>query len=204
MLGDENNQNLIDLADIDPRSCALLVIDELGDPAGGPLEGVLLKPTENTARLCEVARAHKTPVIFANDAHIPDLDRELELWGAHGIAGAPEAQTSPQLKQQEGDYLVEKRRYSAFFQTGLRLLLSELGVDTLICCGMDTNICVRHTVADAYFNNFKIIVVEDATATFLVGNQAEGLDYMKVCYAAKVISTEDAAALMEASSETCA
>ncbi len=45
------------------------------------------------------------------------------------------------LISRRGDFVIEKRRYSAFFQTGLRLLLDELGVDTLICCGMDTNIC---------------------------------------------------------------
>jgi len=92
--------------------------------------------------------------------------------------------------------VIEKRRYSAFFQTGLRLLLDELGVDTLICCGMDTNICVRHTVADAYFNNFATIVVEDATATFLVGDQAEGLSYMRTCYASEIITTDQALGLL--------
>lgn len=197
MLGDENNQSLINLDGVDPKTCALLVIDELGDSAGTPLEGVLLNPTLSTAKLCEAARAHGVPVIFTNDAHIPGIDRELKLWGTHGIAGTPEAQTSPQLAQQQGDFVIEKRRYSAFFQTGLRLLLNELGVTTLICCGMDTNICVRHTVADAYFNNFDIIVVEDATATFLVGNQEEGLDYMKVCYAAEIVTTEQALAVIE-------
>lgn len=197
MLGDENNSNLIDLDDIQADACALLVIDELGDPVGTPLEGVLLKPTENTALLCDAARRKGMPVIFANDAHIPGIDRELKLWGEHGIAGTPDAQTSPQLKQQPGDFLIEKRRYSAFFQTSLRLLLNELGVSTLICCGVDTNICVRHTVADAYFNNFDVVVVEDATATFLVGDQAEGLDYMRVCYAAKIINTKQALSIIE-------
>lgn len=197
MLGDENNSDLVSLDEVDPRTCALVVIDELGDPVGGPLEGVLLEPTLNTARLAKAARAAGVPVIFTNDAHIEGLDRELALWGPHGLAGTPEAQTSPQLEQQPGDFVIEKRRYSAFFQTGLRLLLDELGVRTLICCGMDTNICVRHTVADAYFNNFDVIVVGDATATFLVGNQEEGLAYMETCYAAKVVTTDEAAALIE-------
>lgn len=198
MLGDENNKDLVNLANLDVKDCALLVIDVLGDPTGGPLEAVLLKPTENAGRLAEAARKAGMPVIFANDAHIPGLDRELALWGNHGIAGSPEAQVAPQLDQQEGDFVIEKRRYSAFFQTGLRLLLDELGVKTLICCGMDTNICVRHTVADAYYNNYDIIVVDDATATFLVGNQEEGLEYMKVCYAAAVINTDEAVAVIEA------
>ena len=197
MLGDENNKNILSFESIDASECALLVIDELGNPEGGPLEAVLLEPTLNTARLCELARAKGVPVIFANDAHIPGLDKELALWGPHGIAGTPEAQTSPQLCQQQGDFLVEKRRYSAFFQTGLRLLLDELGVRTLICCGMDTNICVRHTVADAYFNNYQTIVVRDATATFLMGNQDEGLEYMRVCYASLVADASEVAALIE-------
>ena len=162
MLGDENNNDLIDLTSIDRAKCALLVIDELGDPTGTPLEPVLLPAIQQTAKLTTAARAAGMPVVFTNDAHLPGIDRELALWGAHGIAGTPEAQTSPLLDPQPTDYVVEKRRYSGFFQTGLLLLLNELGVDTLICCGMDTNICVKHTVADAYFNNFNIIVVSDA------------------------------------------
>ena len=197
MLGDDKNENGIDLASIDPRQCALLVIDALGDPQGGPLEGLLLEPTLNCGRLAAAARAAGIPVVLANDAHIKGLDRELLLWGEHGLAGPPEAQASPQVGQQPSDHVVEKRRYSAFFQTGLRLLLDELGARILICCGFDTNICVRHTVADAYFNNLDTIVVADATATFLVGDQASGLDYMKVCYGSALVGTDEAIAVME-------
>ncbi len=185
---DQGVDNVV--SEIDPRSTAILVIDELGSLDGSPLEPVLKAPTLNTAKIARAARAKSIPVIFANDAHIKGLDRELELWGEHGIAGTPEAQTSPELEQQDGDFLIEKRRYSAFFQTGLRLLLDELGVRTLILCGFDTNICVVHTAADAYFNNFDLIVVSDATGTFLIGDQAEGLEYMNRCYAAKIIDTE--------------
>ena len=185
---DQGVENIV--SGIDPKSTAILVIDELGSLDGSPLEPVLKAPTLNTAKIARAARAKSIPVIFANDAYIKGLDRELELWGEHGIAGTPEAQTSPELEQQDGDFLIEKRRYSAFFQTGLRLLLDELGVRTLILCGFDTNICVVHTAADAYFNNFDLIVVSDATGTFLIGDQAEGLEYMNRCYAAKVVDTE--------------
>ena len=41
------------------------------------------------------------------------------------------------------------------------------------------------------------IVVEDATATFLVGDQESGLDYMKTCYAAKIVDTDEAVRLIE-------
>ena len=198
MLGDEKNEKLVDLATVDLGSTAILVIDELGDAAAAPEETGILAATLNTARILPLARTANVPVIFVNDAHIEGIDRELDLWGLHGLEGTPEAQTSPQLDPQEGDYTITKRRYSGFFQTGLRLLLEELGVKTLICTGMDTNICVQHTVADAYFNNYQIVVVSDATTTFLVGTQEQGLAYMKACYAAQIVTTDQVVARLGA------
>ncbi len=186
------------LESVDISTCAVLVIDELGDAAASPLADALLPPTLNTARICDAARAAAVPVIFANDAHIKGLDRELELWGDHNLAGDEAAQTAPQLNCQEGDFVIEKRRYSAFFQTSLRLLLDELGVSTLILCGFDTNICVMHTAADAYFNNYRLIVVEDATETFLIGDQASGLAYMQKCYAATLADSDEVVRLLSA------
>ena len=185
------------LAGIDPATCALLVIDELGDVVGTPMEGKLLAPTLNTARLCDIARSKGIPVVFTNDAHYEGIDHELELWGNHGLAGTPEAQPSPQLNLQQGDFVIDKPKYSAFFQTRLRSLLQDLGVRTVVLCGFDTNICVQHTAADAYFNGFTIVVVEDATETFLVGTQEGGLDYMQKCYAVRRATTDDVAKLFD-------
>lgn len=190
----QNTDAALDAASL--AHSALLVIDELGEVDASPFADKIRTPTQNSARLCRAARAAGVPVIFANDAHIPGLDRELELWGPHNLAGAPESQPSSVLECQEGDFVVEKRRYSAFFQTPLRLLLDELGVDTLILCGFDTNICVMHTAADAYYNNYRLIVVGDATETFLIGDQASGLEYMQKCYAAKLVDTDKAVTLL--------
>ncbi|MFR5092016.1 MAG: cysteine hydrolase family protein [Adlercreutzia equolifaciens] len=197
MLGDENNNDLIDLSSIDRAKCALLVIDELGDPTGGPLEPVLLPAIQQTGQAHD-GRPRRRYARRLHQRRPPPRHRSrVGPVGRPRHRRTPEAQTSPLLDPQPTDYVVEKRRYSGFFQTGLLLLLNELGVDTLICCGMDTNICVKHTVADAYFNNFNIIVVGDATATFLVGDQEEGLDYMRTCYAAKIIDTDEAVKLIE-------
>lgn len=184
------------LEGLDAHGCAVVIIDETGVLDGSPLEGVLRPPTLNTAKIAERAREEGIPVIFTNDAHIRGIDPELELWGEHGIAGTPEAQPSPELDFQEGDYLVHKMRYSAFFQTHLRLLLDELGVRTVILCGFDTNICVVHTAADAYFNGYGIVVVGDATASFLIGDHGQGLEYMNRCYGAKIASTAEVLAAL--------
>lgn len=177
------------LNDLEPEACAVLVIDECGTEEG--LDPRLEAMVANTARICEAARAAHVPVIFACDAHIAGLDRELLLWGEHGMAGGPSALPQPRLGFTEGDFYIPKRRYSAFFQTGLRLLLDELGTSTLIACGFDTNICVRHTLADAFFNNYDSVVPADATATFLVGTQDDGLNQIRVCYGSLVTSTDE-------------
>ena len=134
MLGDENNNDLIDLTSIDRAKCALLVIDELGDPTGGPLEPVLLPAIQQTAKLTTAARAAGMPVVFTNDAHLPGIDRELALWGAHGIAGTPEAQTSPLLDPQPSDYVVEKRRYSAATTSSPRRPTAASSRRDCFCC----------------------------------------------------------------------
>ena len=197
MLGDEVTTTLFDLDAVDKSQLAVLVIDILGDPETSPLAPTMKPVVDNAARICAAARVAKVPVIFANDAHLAGLDRELELWGPHALAGTEEAQPSPQLGLSEGDNVVNKRRYSAFFQTGLRLLLDELGAKTLLCLGMDTNICVCHTLADAFYNNYNLVVAGDATMTFLVGNQEEGLAYLETCYGARIVSTDEAVELLE-------
>ena len=70
-------------------------------------------------------------------------------------------------------------------------------METIIAVGEDTNICVRHTLADAYFNNFRIILSTDATWTFLVGNQEEGLEYCETCYGAALLDTAGIVGLLE-------
>lgn len=183
------------LDDLDKHACALLVIDECG--AEEAMNDVQRAMVDATERLCAAARTAAVPIIFACDAHIPELDRELLLWGKHCLANTPDALPTPRLGFCDTDHYLPKRRYSAFFQTGLRLLLEELGASTLIVAGFDTNICVRHTLADAYFNNYDTVVPTDATCSFLVGSQEQGLAEIEKCYGTLLASTDDVVAFLE-------
>ncbi|MDD6651650.1 MAG: cysteine hydrolase [Eggerthellales bacterium] len=176
-------------AEIDPSRTAVLVIDILGGEEGviEPLQEM----ADNAALIVKAARAKGVPVVFSDDAHLPGIDRELQLWGEHGIAGSEAAKPLASLEPQEGDYIIPKRRYDGFFQTDLDLTLRELGVDTLIAIGCDTNICVLQTLAGAYFRGYRTIVAADATATFLVGDQESGLQYFTRCYDSRVVTTSD-------------
>lgn len=175
--------------DIDLKRTAILVIDLLGGSQG--VIDSLKEAVKNAVSIVNEARKINMPIIFSNDAHLLDVDNELKLWGNHGIKDSEAAKVLDEFKVQETDYIVPKRRYNGFFQTDLDLLLRELNVDTLIVCGADTNICVLQTLAGAYFLNYKTIVAADACATFLIGNQEQGLEYFSKCYDSRVILTEE-------------
>lgn len=175
--------------DIDLKRTAILVIDLLGGSQG--VIDSLKEAVKNAVSIVNEARKINMPIIFSNDAHLLNVDNELKLWGNHGIKDSEAAKVLDEFKVQETDYIVPKRRYNGFFQTDLDLLLRELNVDTLIVCGADTNICVLQTLAGAYFLNYKTIVAADACATFLIGNQEQGLEYFSKCYDSRVILTEE-------------
>jgi nicotinamidase-related amidase len=173
---------------IEPGKTAVLVIDVLGGE-GGITPG-LEEMAANAVAIVKAARADGVPVVFSCDAHIPGLDAELELWGDHGLAGTDAAQPLAAFELQNVDYVIPKRRYDGFYQTDLELTLRELGVDTLVAFGCDTNICVLQTLAGAYYRGFKTIVPADACGTFLVGTQEGGLEYFSRCYDSRVVSTQ--------------
>ncbi|MBR2683638.1 MAG: cysteine hydrolase family protein [Atopobiaceae bacterium] len=185
---------------IDLSKTAVLVIDVLvteGDDTlynPSPEEERVVR---NSVRVVDAARAQGMPVIFCDDSHIPGVDKELELWGEHGIKGL--AVPNPALCAGSGDrdFIVTKRRYSGFFGTDLDLLLRELGVDTVIAVGEDTNICVLHTLADAYFLGYASIVVEDATRTFLCGTQEAGIEHFVKCYGSRIVTTDEVVAELQ-------
>ena len=178
--------------ELEKNAAALLVIDAI-EAVG---EDSLYDPDAATAayrtagaRAVAACHAAGVPVIFCNDAHVRGLDRELELWGEHGIAG--ESRIFPEVEVGEGDIVIPKRRYSGFFQTDLDLTLRELGVTTVIAVGADTNICVLHTLADAYFNNYASVVVTDATMTFLCGTQEGALEHCEKCYGSQLVTVAE-------------
>jgi ureidoacrylate peracid hydrolase len=67
------------------------------------------------------------------------------------------------LKPHEGDIVIEKPRYSAFYNTALDSILRARGVKNLAFCGIATNVCVESTLRDGFFLEYFGILLEDAT-----------------------------------------
>lgn len=174
--------------EIDLSSTAILVIDVLGGT--DPIPEAFAEPIGACVSIVKAARAKGVPVIFSDDNHIPAYDREIELWGEHGIRGTQGSEPVAAFDLQPSDIVIPKRRYDGFFQTDLDLTLRELGVDTLIAVGADANICVLQTLAGAYFRGYKTIVPADAVWTFLVGTYEGALEYYTRCYDTRVVESK--------------
>ncbi|MDX6019925.1 hydrolase [Scandinavium sp. V105_16] len=68
----------------------------------------------------------------------------------------------PALGKKETDIEVTKRQWGAFYGTELELQLRRRGIDTIILCGISTNIGVESTARNAWELGFNLVIAEDA------------------------------------------
>ena len=148
---------------------ALLVIDMLNDfikPDGALYIGEEAgRVTKEIEAIVSNARREGMPIIYICDNHRVD-DAEFNMFKAHCVRGTKGAEIVDELAPQPGDYIIPKRRYSAFFGTDLDATLREMGVSELVLVGVCTNICVLYTAADARMLNYEVTVVKNGVASF--------------------------------------
>ncbi|MEM7683796.1 MAG: cysteine hydrolase [Pseudomonadota bacterium] len=133
------------------------------------------------------ARESGIPVIFIQEVHRPDLvDFGRELDGdedVHCVEGHPNTEIAvAQMGFLPNDYLIRKRRYSAFFGTDFEILLRGLKVDTLLLCGGLTDVCVHYTFVDGHQSDYFCRVIEDCVAgSSLDANEAalRAMEYLQ-------------------------
>jgi len=140
----------------------------------------------NVRRLLEQELAQGSKVFFVCDRHTAD-DPEFKMFPPHCIDGTAEAEIIPELARYQGE-VIPKRRYSAFFDTPLAEKLKKLKPDKLIVCGVCTDICVLHTVADARNRDYQVEVPVDCVASLSEKAHYSGLDHIEKTLGAKLTS----------------
>ena len=162
---------------IDTGKTALLVIDL---QEGFVAEGARMWTPQNlrilprVKEVIERCRGLDIPAIFTEHAHdVSGRDKGL-MWdvplnrpikdGALRI-GAEDVPTHHEVAPLPGEKVIQKHRYSAFFDTDLRTYLRGCDVDTVIITGCMTNYCCGATARDAFFRDYKVIFGSDLTAT---------------------------------------
>lgn len=124
---------------------------------------------ELSRKAIDTARAHDIPVVFIQEVHRPDLiDFGRELDGDEDVH-CLEGDSGTEIAANEmgflpTDFVIRKRRYSAFFGTDFEILLRGLKVDTLLLCGGLTDVCVHYTFVDGHQSDYFCRVIEDCVA----------------------------------------
>lgn len=116
-------------------------------------------------QVLEMARGLNIPVIHTQEVHRNekvDFDRELDdAEPLYCLENSPGADFHDDFRPLEGEFIVQRRRYSCFFATDLDLLLRELKVDTLILMGGLTHVGVHYTAVDAHQRDYHFHVISD-------------------------------------------
>jgi len=156
---------------VEPTQAVLLIydmqkwyVDRYEDPT---------RLLNNINRLRAAADKTDMPTIYAAADpvhHVAERGIARDLWG-DGIgavrnAAAGDDEMHPALTPNRADFIVRKRKYSAFFQTDLEALLRRMNRTQIVLCGNYANHGCMTTAVDAYMRNFKVFFVADALGAF--------------------------------------
>lgn len=196
--------------EIDVRRAALLLIDmqlEFVSPGWAPCwvpEATRMIP--RLAALLAHARQAGLPIVHTAFA-ATHAYRDRPASGAFmpdRYPGEPadglfvEALFPPELTPAEGEIVLLKPSYGAFYDTPLDTILRNLHCDTVIITGVLTNVCCGTTARQAYERGYKVIFAADLTATHSPELHAAELHTLRYAFA-RVMSAVEITALFEES-----
>lgn len=184
-----------------PDRACLLVIDmqnEFLRKDGAVFFHYATEIIPNVRRVVAAARRASIPVVFTGHAHEdPRVDGGMtaEFWpeikrGESLIAGTGGVEVHRGVKPVRGEKMIWKHRYSAFYNTDLETVLRGLGVTDLVVSGVLTNVCCESTARDAFFRDFRVFFLADATAATEPEFHVASLKNLAYAFA-YVLTTED-------------
>src|SRR6476660_4150926 len=162
---------------IDPKKTAMIVVDMQNDfvaPGAAmetPAARAVVPKLAEALKICRdagirviyTAHVHRrdgSDMGLYDDLYEPIADRTCLVDETPGI------EIYKDLAPAKGEHIIKKHRYSAFFGTDLDIILREWGITTVIISGTTTENCCHATARDAMFNNYKVVLLSDATGSF--------------------------------------
>ena len=167
-----------------PSRTAIILIDLQNDiirNPNGPFYGAIAEQVkskrvvENVVRLTDGARAAGALIFYITVVRrkdYADVVNQINAFVAAGKAPPPKQQVSlvegtrgaqlvDELTPMEGDYVLVKKRRSAFYQTELDFHLRARNITTLAIGGVATDLGVENTVREAWDRDYNVVVLED-------------------------------------------
>ena len=132
------------------------------------------------ADVLAAARRAGMLVIHTREGHRPDLTDAPPMKVERGDPalriGAPGPMGRILVR---GEPVIDKPGKGAFYQTDLELMLKNRGIETLLVCGVTTEVCVNTTVREANDRGFRCIVLSDCCASYFPEFHDMGLKMIK-------------------------
>jgi nicotinamidase-related amidase len=188
---------------VDFETTALLIIDmqrDFMEPGGfgetlGNDVSQLARAVAPIAALLAAARGNGMTVIHTREGHLPDLSdappAKIERgapslrigdpgpMGRILIRGEAGHDIIPELYPVEGEIVIDKPGKGAFYATTLGTDLKAREIDTLLVCGVTTEVCVNTTVREANDRGYRCIVIADGCASYFPEFHEMGLKMIK-------------------------
>ena len=188
---------------LDWATTALLIIDMQRDflePGGfgetlGNDVSQLKRAVAPIAAVLKAARRMGLPVIHTREGHRPDLSDAPPAKIARGapslrigdpgpmgrilIRGEPGHDIIPELAPHADEIVIDKPGKGAFYATELGDVLQKYGIETLLVCGVTTEVCVNTTVREANDRGYRCIVIGDGCASYFPECHPAGLAMIK-------------------------
>ncbi|MEO1028417.1 MAG: isochorismatase family cysteine hydrolase [Pseudomonadota bacterium] len=161
----------------------LIIIDMLNDYLDPWEETERKRLINNTNALIRYMREKRVPIVWVGNAFREDLsDAFLEMRDKQisiAIAGTRGAQTHPDLDARPYDLKLFKKRYSAFFGTGLSQLIGGFPDGAVVLAGVNTHACIRTAAIDAYQRDLRVVLASDCIGSWDEHHAQVSLDYMR-------------------------
>lgn len=175
---------------VDFARTALVIIDMQRDflePGGfgaalGNDVSLLMAVVGPCLRILTGAREAGLLVIHTREGHRPDLsdappakvsrgapEKRIGAPGPMGrilIRGEAGHDIIPELAPLADEPVIDKPGKGAFYQTDLELMLRNNGIETLLVCGVTTEVCVHTTIREANDRGYRCIALADACGSY--------------------------------------
>jgi ureidoacrylate peracid hydrolase len=165
---------------LSPQRTALVVVDMQNDfcAPGGYIDGIGKDVSEIAAivgplnAVVDAARAAGVPVVWlaaCYDERLlpPAMVAQKRRIGADAICCARGSWGFDffGVRPAEGEAVFEKNNYSGFSNPNFDRHLRAHGIESLLFCGVQTNVCVESTLREAHSRGYYVAVVEDAVCS---------------------------------------
>lgn len=148
----------------------------------------------NIGRLQKAFRANGMEVVHARIMSMTrdgrDRSSEHKALDIHAAPGSKDAEFLPDVAPVGDELVFSKTAGGVFNSTNIHYVLTNLGIRTLVVCGVSTAGCVEGAVRAARDLGYQVIVVEDACGAWTAEMHAASVHVMREVFA-KIKSTEE-------------